>query len=504
MLQPFVHIGRSVSPVPSWKSTETMQTRPLSQQFHGSHRSCLRATAESSGTRRRLYASRQHGVQDASDFDNNGQWLDDFKGTIEENLRETNQLRDVSSMRGIMRKGLKDIRKWREEPQPVSSIANAWVFPVLLITYSTLTLAWGTELAGSSAPDWIAPSVGFFIGSLFAFVHRAAYVRAWKMPERPLNVVITGGTRGIGRAMAREFLRAGDNVYIASRSASDVRDTVAELQANCVRPQQIGGTDCDVTGPSSVTRLATRASTSMPGRGIDVWINNAGMSGSFKPFLEADEQQVQQVVKTNLLGALLCTRAALISMHKQGRRGHVFNMDGAGANGVATPNYAAYGATKAGIAHMMESIAAECEANQIDVGVHTMSPGMVLTELLLEGATLQNKQVFNILCEHPEVVAAYLVPRVRTVCARNENMAYIRFLTNLKAVGRFLTAPMRVGRFFDTEGSSTYLPEDERLDAKRTARLLDNARKRGASLQLGYSISLCASLLLLCSDLVPY
>jgi len=56
---------------------------------------------------------------------------------------------------------------------------------------------------------------------------------------------------------------------------------------------------------------------------------------------------------------------------------------------------------------------------------------MVLTDLLLDGATLQSKQVFNVLCEQPEVVAAFLVPRIRSVCARNDSNAnYIRFLTS--------------------------------------------------------------------------
>jgi hypothetical protein len=54
------------------------------------------------------------------------------------------------------------------------------------------------------------------------------------------------------------------------------------------------------------------------------------------------------VVTTNLQGSLLCTRAALRAMARQPRGGHVFNMDGAGADGMATPQYAAYGATKAG------------------------------------------------------------------------------------------------------------------------------------------------------------
>lgn len=60
---------------------------------------------------------------------------------------------------------------------------------------------------------------------------------------------------------------------------------------------------------------------------------------------------------------------------------------------MASPQYAAYGATKAGIAQVMGSVAAECRDNGIRVGAHTLSPGMVLTDLILDGATNQNKQV---------------------------------------------------------------------------------------------------------------
>lgn len=59
---------------------------------------------------------------------------------------------------------------------------------------------------------------------------------------------------------------------------------------------------------------------------------------------------MQEVVGTNLTGSLLCTRRAMQLMARQkGKRGHIFNMDGAGADGASTPNHAIYGATKAGM-----------------------------------------------------------------------------------------------------------------------------------------------------------
>jgi hypothetical protein len=134
--------------------------------------------------------------------------------------------------------------------------------------------------AGSSYPSEVCGSVGFFLGASFAIAYRAATVRVWREPNVALNVVITGGTRGIGRALVREFLSAGDNVYIASRSAKSIRDTVAELTGECVRPRQVAGVECDVSKPSSVTRLASLAQDHFEDGNIDVWINNAGTDES--------------------------------------------------------------------------------------------------------------------------------------------------------------------------------------------------------------------------------
>lgn len=61
-------------------------------------------------------------------------------------------------------------------------------------------------------------------------------------------------------------------------------------------------------------------------------------------------------------------------------------------------------------------------------------------------------QIFNILCEQPETVAAYLVPRARTIAARGESSRYIRFLTLPRAFMRFVTAPLHANRFFSPDG----------------------------------------------------
>ncbi|EIE27680.1 NAD(P)-binding protein, partial [Coccomyxa subellipsoidea C-169] len=347
-------------------------------------------------------------------------------------------------------------------------------------------------------------AMGAVLGSLYAALNRFGMKRFWRTPHAPLNVVVTGGTRGIGKAIAREFLRSGDRVMVSSRSVQAVRRAMSELREE-VTPVGtdiwIGGIDCDVSSPASVQRLVDGAASQMGS--IDVWINNAGYSGTFQSFIEARPEQIQEVVQTNLLGCLLCTRAAMRLMAAQPRGGHIFNMDGAGADGLPTPQYAAYGATKAGIAHLKGSLGAEAAREGAPVGVHCLSPGMVLTNLLLEGASDINKQIFNILCEQPETVAAFLVPRARTVAARGEAGRYIRFLTLPRALLRFITAPLRTNRFFNADGEPVYAREQERIlgqRAKRTERLAAAAARRSRSLALAYSASLATAYALIAAD----
>jgi chlorophyll(ide) b reductase len=174
--------------------------------------------------------------------------------------------------------------------------------------------------------------------------------------------------------------------------------------------------------------------------------------------MDSSPAVIEQVVRTNLLGTLLATRAAMHLMTSQPTGGHIFNFEGAGSEGMATPSYAAYGATKAAIGQLLSTLQSEAAvAPGSPVAVHNLSPGMVLTDLLLDGATPENKRVFNILCEHPETVAAFLVPRARSVVARGQRGAAIRYLTPARAVGKFLSAPFRSNRYFDEQGARVEL-----------------------------------------------
>jgi chlorophyll(ide) b reductase len=401
--------------------------------------------------------------------------------------------------------------------------------PFGLVAFSSLLLSTAVNLSLQLEPDspcWLPIIIGGTLGAAYVVLNNAGLQYTWRQPDQNLNIVITGGTKGIGKALAREFLRAGDRVLIASRSQTDADAAAQQLSRETgVSISNIIGIACDVADSTSVAHLAEEASRQL---GIvDVWINNAGYSGSFKPFIEQSDETIEQVVKTNLLGSLLAMKAAMKLMASQpsfadeGNEGnrsrksvrrqyHIFNTEGAGSDGMATPNYAAYGATKAGLSQLCKSMQHEA-ANVLDgngnskIGIHNFSPGMVLTDLLLEGATLENKRAFDILCEHPETVAAFLVPRIRCTVARGLSGQHIRYLTVLRALSRFATAPFRLGRFFDVQGNPIFPTEEERLSGlykKQTERLAKRAARRSSGLGLAYSASIAAAYFILVMDQV--
>ncbi|CAL2238845.1 unnamed protein product [Prunus armeniaca] len=256
----------------------------------------------------------------------------------------------------------------------------------------------------------------------------------------PYNVLITGSTKGIGYALAKEFLKAGDNVIICSRSAERVKSAVQSLRED-FGEQRVWGTTCDVREGQDVKDLVSFAQKEL--KYIDIWINNAGSNAySFKPLSEASDEDLIEVVTTNALGLMLCCREAIKMMLNQPRGGHIFNIDGAGSDGRPTPRFAAYGATKRSVVHLTKSLQAELQMQDVkNVAMHNLSPGMVTTDLLMSGATTKQAKFFiNVLAEPPEVVAEYLVPNIRSVPANGSmKPTYIRFLTGIKAYSQIFS-----------------------------------------------------------------
>lgn len=256
----------------------------------------------------------------------------------------------------------------------------------------------------------------------------------------PYNVLITGSSKGIGFALAKDFLKSGDNVIICSRSEERVKSAVESLKAESGK-QHVWGTKCDVRDGNDVKKLVAFAQEQL--KYIDIWINNAGSNAySYKPLMEASDEDLIEVVSTNTLGLMICCREAINMMQTQPRGGHIFNIDGAGSDGRPTPRFAAYGATKRSVVHLTKSLQAELKMQDVkNVIVHNLSPGMVTTDLLMSGAnTKQAKFFINVLAESAEEVAKYLVPNIRSVPTNGSGRpTYIRFLTGLKAYSQIFS-----------------------------------------------------------------
>ena len=144
---------------------------------------------------------------------------------------------------------------------------------------------------------------------------------------------------------------------------------------------------------------------------------------------------------TNLLGVIHGCRTAVLHMKEQGR-GAIYNMEGFGSGGRVRPGLSLYAASKSGVRSLSKSLIAETADLPLLVG--TLSPGMVVTDLLLDPvkddpeALAQVKRITNILGERVETVAPWLADRV---LANDKHGAELHYLTRSKILTRFLTAP---------------------------------------------------------------
>jgi NAD(P)-dependent dehydrogenase (short-subunit alcohol dehydrogenase family) len=188
-------------------------------------------------------------------------------------------------------------------------------------------------------------------------------------------VVVTGSTRGIGRAIAEACAAEGASIFVSSRHGEAVDEAVAALTATGA---DVAGCTCDVADATQVESLRDSALARFGT--IDAWVNNAGISEGYRPLDELGYDELGEIVRINLLGHMYGARAILPHFREHG--GVLMNMAGRGYRGEATPHTAAYTATKAAIASLTRSLAAESEDSKaIVVG---FVPGMVATDFYVD------------------------------------------------------------------------------------------------------------------------
>jgi NADP-dependent 3-hydroxy acid dehydrogenase YdfG len=254
------------------------------------------------------------------------------------------------------------------------------------------------------------------------------------------TVVITGGTRGIGLGLAREFLKRGCAVALCGRDSIQVeaveQQLTAQYGADCVL-----GVVCDVSQYDQVQNLWNSAKSKF--NSVDIWINNAGISNPMLVLWEQKPEQIHNILDTNILGTIFGSKIAIEGMLKQGS-GWLYNMEGAGRRGSVRPGLLLYNTTKGAVTQLTEGLVKETLNTSVRVGY--VSPGMVVTDLLIGVVNESHedmqraKRAFNVFGDRVETVTPYLVEQI---LQNKRHGARIEWLTTPKILERLITAPFR-------------------------------------------------------------
>src|SRR5437588_7257322 len=165
------------------------------------------------------------------------------------------------------------------------------------------------------------------------------------------TAIITGGSRGIGFAIAEALLERGSRVFICARNEGEVQKSVAALKNKPGR--EIHGAACDVRSYDSVSNLFSRANDIFGG--LDILVNNAGI-GSRSYVEQTTIEEWNATIETNLTGVFHCCHAALPLMKARG--GYIINIASL-AGKYAHPGSAAYNASKFGLVGFSEALMQE-------------------------------------------------------------------------------------------------------------------------------------------------
>jgi len=255
--------------------------------------------------------------------------------------------------------------------------------------------------------------------------------------------------------MAREFLRAGDRVVICGRRESNLKSALQTLGSD-VPDGVVYGMSCDVSVPQQAAAFAAFSASKLGI--IDRWINNAGTAGLMRrPLWDLGISDIDETCRTNLSGSMmLCSEALRLMLRQPEGKGvpvyHIFNMGFSSAGLRSSPTSVPHRASKRAVAIMSELLLDELEtAGILSVGVHELSPGLVLTDLLLRDATPAQKRFFNVLAETSEIVAASLVPSIRKISSRGSTLRYQPVILMLARLAASFFGYRRE-RFFNRHG----------------------------------------------------
>lgn len=206
------------------------------------------------------------------------------------------------------------------------------------------------------------------------------------------GIIITGGARGIGFAVAEEFIKQGAKIVICSRTKSELQKAIKNLS---IKNKKVFGITCDVSKLDDCKKLIKFARTKL--KAIDILVNNAGIYGPIGPLEKIDLNFWQKTFSINLMGMVYLS-ALVIPEMKKTKAGKIINLCGAGVGGGKTmPNFSAYFTSKFAVSGFSEVLADELKEKNIQV--NAISPGAVNTYLnkylISQGPKKAGKEIYE-------------------------------------------------------------------------------------------------------------
>ena len=212
------------------------------------------------------------------------------------------------------------------------------------------------------------------------------------------SVVVTGGTTGIGRAVALRLAAEGARVLIFGRHEKELEDALADIRNVS---DQVHGITADVSNHDDVLRVFAEVDEKLGE--LDFFINNAALAA--EGVTEMSFEDSQYVVQTNLLGYMVCANEAVKRMKARGE-GHIVNIGSMSAD-VREEGSSVYVATKAGIQGFSESL--RKEVNKLGIKVTLIEPGSVGTDMVDKSVDEQKQQQEAMKMLKAEDIAACVV-----------------------------------------------------------------------------------------------
>jgi NAD(P)-dependent dehydrogenase (short-subunit alcohol dehydrogenase family) len=187
--------------------------------------------------------------------------------------------------------------------------------------------------------------------------------------------IVTGGGRGIGRAIAETLAKNGASVAVVARTRNEISETVRRIRS---REGQAIAVSADISNEDEVRRVAETSQRRLGPP--DVLVNNAGHIGVIAPLWESNPSEWWRNLEVNLRGPMLCSRAVLPSMISR-KQGVIVNI-GSYIGIRAYPENIAYSTSKCALVRFTDGLAASVA--KYGIGVFLLSPGMVKTQMVRE------------------------------------------------------------------------------------------------------------------------